>query len=367
VNVAVQCFDRLGRVLKQKVKTAIHQAVIEDPGDGCTQLPKSCWMNLVISKDGPYPFAIRTHLFMLVGLANLHAFIKAIALARRVDLPDDPDFDPDVRMLDYKLEFAATKKPNNAHEKLKVTLRERQLYQPFFEFFWSGFKSFSIKHAVNADLAQSLRTHAAKDKWKSPEDFIASLDQGREGGKAAFIKGDLTTAHKVWQGALNLKDMTAHSPQGHSFMVNRLGSAYGAKLDEVIFHLHSNMAAVLLKFAAQPHKTHKEKMELAGDAHQACVFAIDFSQMRNFYPSNPQVGKVYYRMAQSLRMRGCLRGNLKEAEKLLAKAMKLCPKDAALLKAEAREIELTMLKEMAMGNLKASLEREHPSGCHCGC
>jgi len=323
-------------------------------------------MNVVISKDGPYPFPIRTHLFMLIGLANLHTFVTAIALARRVDLPDDPDFDPNVRMLDYKLELTA-KKHNSVHEKLKATLREKQLFQPFFEFFWSGFKLFSIKRAVNADLAQSLRTHVAKNKWKSPEDFVASLNQGREEGKAAFIKGDLITAHRVWQEALHLKDMTVHSPQGYNFMVNRRGNAYGAKFDEAVFHLSSNMAAVLLKLAAQSHKTHEEKMKLAAEAHQACVFAIDFGEMRNFYPSKPQVGKVYFRKAQALRMRGCLRGNLREAEKCLAKATKLCPNDAASLKAEAEEIKLTMLSEMARGNFKASLEAEHGSGCHCGC
>jgi len=365
VNVAVQCFDRLGCVLKQKVKTAIHQAVIEDPGDGCTQLPKSCWMNLVISKDGPYPFAIRTHLFMLVGLANLHAFVKAIALAQRVDLPDDPDFDPNVRMLDYKLEFAA-KKHNNVHEKLKATIRESQLYQPFFEFFWSGFKSFSVKGAVNADLAQSLRTRVVKNKWKSPEEFIASLDQGREEGKAAFLKGDLTAAYNAWQGAQHLKDMTIHSRQGHNFMVNRLGTAYGAKFDEVMFHLSSNIAAVLLKIAAEPQKKHEEKMELAAKAHQACVFAIDCGQMRNFYPNNQQLGKVYFRKAQALRMRGCLRGNLKEAEKALAKARELCPRDPAI-KAEKRELELASRSEMAKGNVQAFQERKHGSDCHCGC
>jgi len=94
--------------------------------------------------------------------------------------------------------------------------------------------------------------------------------------------------------------------------------------------------------------------------------SLDFSQMRNFTPSDKQVGKVHYRMAQSLRLRSCLRGNLKQAEKCLEKAMKLCPDDPAL-KVEAREIESTMLAEMSRGSYKAIMEREHGNGCHCGC
>jgi len=359
VRAHVFGFDKLARVVKKKDSTAIHKFL------NTPYMPPAdlFWMDLLVSGHGGYKE--QNHSFILVGLTNLRAFLKATILARGHDLPQDRDFDPKARDLEYRLNFWSNKS-KSASEKLKQICREEQLFQPFFELFWSGFKNVSVKGCDDDELAKKLVKHARQNRWKNPEELIATLNQAREEGKAAYLKGDLVKAHRFWQEGLDLKVMTVNSPQGYDFMVNRSGRAYGAKFDEVIFHLESNLAAVLLKLAQEPRRTHKEKMDLAADAHQACVFAIDFTRSRNFIPSSKQVGKVHYRMAQSLRLRGCLRGNLKQAEQCLAQAMKLCPDDQAL-KDEARQIELTMLAEMAQGNYKAAMERVHASGCHCGC
>ena len=347
-------------MLGQKVKTAI-----QDAGDKYEPISEKRCMLLLIAPRPTEPDDLNTaddrmHRFLLIGLANLHAFVKAIVLARSSDLPDDADFKPDVRKLVYELclRYLKSKPCNNAHEKLKrtlrSTLREKQLLQPFFEFFWSGFKDVSINYAVNDKLARKLTAHVAKDKWKTPREFITFLDLARETGKAAYLKGDLISAHLIWQGALDVKDMTIIAPGGYMFMLQRFGNVMGRMFDEVIFHLLSNLAAVLLKFAEQPHKTHEVKMELAAKAHQACINAIEYGEALNFFPSKQQIGKIHYRRAQALRMRSYLPGNLKEAEIALSKAKRLCPKDAALLNAEKKELELACSRERAKGEFKTS-------------
>lgn len=359
VRAYISRFDKLGRVLKRKVSTAIHHDSNHSLYERTAGLS---WMDFAIMGANYHEQA---HCFMLVGLTNLRAFVKACLLARSHDLPQDRDFDPKARDLYYEFMFW-NNSSKSASEKSKQIRRQEQLCQPLFELFWSGFRNFRVLRGEDEELAKKVVKHAGQNRWKNPEELIASLNQAREEGKAAYFKGDLVKAHKFWQEGRDLKMLTVYSPQGRDFMINRRGTACGAKLDEVTFHLESNLAAVLLKIAQEPRRTHQEKMDLAADAHQACVFAIDFTTSRNFTPSNKQVGKVYYRKAQSLRLRGCLRGNLKQAEKRLAEAMKLCPDDPAL-KEEARQIQSTMLAEVAQGNYKAVMGREHESGCHCGC
>lgn len=214
----------------------------------------------------------------------------------------------------------------------------------------------------NQALEKKVKTSIKNVKWSNVNEYITTLDNARQAGKEAYNAGDIQTAYEIWKDGTELFSMQTHTEQGYNWNVNRRGSKYGTRMDEVLFHLHSNLAAACLKLAngigSDPAKQHK-KLDLARELVQEAVHANDWGQMQNFKPSNVQMSKAHYRRAQGLVMLGKLEG----ATKAMQKASDLKPNDKDLKK-KAADMHKQYIKGIADGTV---VPGHRPAGCRPDC
>jgi len=294
-----------------------------------------------IAIDGKRRTTNRPSHIMLVDEPMLNRCVKRVALLDSPDLPEEPGRRVDVRKFVYNIDFLhPAAMPSAKRAKL-----EALLLQPFFNFWWSGFDRFSVNNTTDQNLATTLKASVNTDKWPSPIVWISVLAQAREVGLIAFRAGNFATAHEIWQNAHDLKQMTVHTNQGYHFVTNRDGKVWGSRVEENCFHIHSNLAAVLLRLADATEDQEKRR-DLLNDAHQQCIFGIDFSHMGNFVPTNAQLSKVHLRYAQAMRMReDADMRQLIAARRAVEEAHRLNPGEAKIM--EETALVMCLLKAHA--------------------
>jgi len=234
---------------------------------------------------------------MLVNEPMLTRLVRSIALLGTPDLQNEPGGQVDVRGFVYHIDFLhSSALPSTKRARLEIVL-----LQPFFDFWWGGFDRFFVGGTTDQKLSTSLKASVNADKWLSSTQWIDALAQARASGVTAFRAGNFTVAHKFWQDAEDLKMMTIHTQQGYRWMISRGGTAWGSRFEENCFHIHTNLATVLLRLADVSEDQNSRRDHLAA-AHQQCIHGIDAAHMPNFTPSDVQLSKVHLRRAQALRM-----------------------------------------------------------------
>jgi len=348
-----------------------------------------CAMHLHISEEDDNP--LKTHI-MLADEIALYDFLKALVALENQVLEGyaevyDEELDNHrvfVRYLTYRIDF-----PPSGHLEKKQRRLETLLLKSFFDLFWSGFRYVTITGARDEGQQDRLLESVRKDRWSTVEECIDVLQNLNLAGRLAYQKGDYYAAHKHWEHAEYTWNTTMWTDQAQEANIFEEPTVV-APMSNVLFQLRSNLAAVFLKFANDPHlasevlenrfqldcqkgyrcclqpsdfclesKMHENQLRFAAVAHEYCTFAGNL--VKRWQPTNIQLSNLHYRRAQALRLRGCLRGNLQAAGVAIQEAIRLCPVDAAL-PAEWQKITDGMRAEIKSGTSKALEVKEVHAG-----
>lgn len=317
INVQVCNYAGLATILQKKVKGLILQR-----GSDLWFSADYC-MRFYINGRGEMT---TTHL-LITDEHTLDEFVKAMALLEPVDIGDQTR----IRDWGYAIEFPRTFRNSKQQARLEATL-----CQPFLKYWWGGFRGFVVITQEDKALKEKVVHSAASIRWSNVNEFITALDNARQAGKEVYNAGGIRSAYKIWKDALQLSQMNNHTTQGYKWNVNRLGTQYGTRLDEAIFHLHNNIAAACLKLAhalgSDPIKQ-DQKLALANEAVLEAGHADWTGKMQNFYPSNSLRSKALYRHAQG----SMILGKLEAAARAMNEASQLMPMDRQLTQ-EAAEV-----------------------------